>query len=105
MEYYVARQKPWDGLPYVEIAHGLDELSPGCLVAEYSQEGSYDNRADAAQAAIELSEVWEPSEGRICISTAASIGMYPSEGDEWNVDELLEWIEREPGSDLDDSDD
>lgn len=91
-EYHVSRQKPWDSDPFIEIAIGRDNISPGCLVANTGWEGDYDNAAAAVDAALGLAALWADAQGNICISGGSSIGLYPHADDSLTNQQLQEWV-------------
>jgi hypothetical protein len=102
MEYHVTRQNGfYDEEPRVEIALGLDNISPGMLVGKYETEGYYDGASDAVEAALQLARDWHRDElhredGRfaVTISSAASLGAYPTADDGDSDEELHAWAAR-----------
>lgn len=91
MGYHVTRQNGYyDEKPRIEIATGKDEISPGMLVAQTELEDEYDTAQEAVEAAIELSKRL-PVPPPITISSAASIGLYPTSDDGCTTEELYQW--------------
>lgn len=107
MAYIVSRQNGfYDDQPRIEIATGRDEISPGMLVARYDEEGEYDSPREAVEAAIKLQETLtgmvDEQDWPITISGMASLGLYPTPDDDWNVEELMKWAEKREAMELDD---
>lgn len=95
MNYCVSIQNGYydEGQPRVEIATSLDEMSPGALSGTIDE---FDMAREAVEDALEKSCPGAPDTDPlpITISTAASIGLYPSPEDGRNREYLLAWAER-----------
>lgn len=95
--FIVSRQNGfYDTELRIEIATGRDEISPGMLVPNYDEEGEYDTATEAVHAAMALRDNHYPDETKpeITVSSAASIGLYPTSDDGWFDDKLHEWAEK-----------
>ena len=86
MAYFISEQRYYydGGEEAVEVALGLDNVSPGASAAGIVE---CDTALEAAEEAI----LAGGEGGRYTISTAAVLGLYPTVEDAMTADELREW--------------
>lgn len=102
MTYIVNRQSPWMGEECIEIANGVDEISPGMLTSKYPSEGEYSTRQEALDAALELQKAILAAtkvQWPIVLSYGASIGLYSDGAEGLDLEELQAWVSREEPTD------
>lgn len=104
MSYLVTRQSNFydNGAFSVEIAHGLDNVSPGALASRFTGEfEEFNSPIEAAEVAIRIRKEWAKipmdsellSEGTIpfVISGSSAFGLYPTVADGFTAAGLRRW--------------